>query len=141
MDSSVPLTILTILCNRAKNTQKTGIVFSEQLLYVMTSKWLYAQGRFNYDRGTNFQENYSLNGTGAEILTNSDGTYRGSYNLNNTTTTDINADFLVGGNKQFGKFSVDASIGGNTLRSEFKNMNQSSRILQSQIFILFRTVR
>jgi TonB-linked SusC/RagA family outer membrane protein len=95
------------------------------LRYDITS-WLYAQGRFNYDRGTNFQENYSLNGTGSETLTNSDGTYRGNYNLSNTTTTDINADFLVGGNKQFGKFSVDASFGGNTLRSEFKNMNQGS---------------
>ena len=95
------------------------------LRYDITS-WLYAQGRFNYDRGTNFQENYALNGTGAEVLTNSDGTYRGNYNLSQITTTDINADFLVGGNKQFGKFSVDASFGGNTLRSEFKNMNQSS---------------
>lgn len=95
------------------------------LRYDITS-WLYAQGRFNYDRGTNFQENYALNGTGAEVLTNSDGTYRGNYNLSSTTTTDINADFLVGGNKQFGKFSVDASFGGNTLRSEFKNMNQTS---------------
>ena len=58
--------------------------------------------------------------------TNNDGTYRGNYNLNQTTTTDINADFLVGGNKEFGKFSVDASFGGNTLRTEFKNMNQNA---------------
>ena len=62
-------------------------------------KWLYAQGRFNYDRGTNFKENYTLNGTGAEVLTNSDGTYRGSYNISQTTTTDINADFLFGGSR------------------------------------------
>jgi len=89
-------------------------------------KWLYAQGRFNYDRGTNFQENYTLNGTGFETLTNSDGTYRGSYNINQTTTTDINADFLFGGSKEFGKFSVDASFGGNTQRSEFRNLNQSA---------------
>lgn len=89
-------------------------------------KWLYVQGRFNYDRGTNFQENNTLNGTGAEVLTNSDGTYRGSFNISQTTTTDINADFLVGGSKEFGKFSVDASFGGNTQRSEFRNMNQSA---------------
>jgi TonB-linked SusC/RagA family outer membrane protein len=88
--------------------------------------WLYAQGRFNYDRGTNFSESYSLNGTGAEVLTNSDGTYRGNYNISQTTTTDINADFLVGGNKAFKKFSVDASFGGNTLRTEFRNLNQGS---------------
>lgn len=89
-------------------------------------RWLYAQGRFNYDRGTNFQENYALNGTGAEVLTNSDGTYRGNYNINQTTTTDINADFLFGGSKEFDKFSVDASFGGNTQRSEFRNLNQSA---------------
>ncbi len=94
------------------------------LRYDITS-WLYAQGRFNFDRGDNFAEWNTLNGTGAAVLTNSDGTYRGSYNLNQTISTDLNADFLVGGSKQFGKFSVDASFGGNTLRSEFRNPNQS----------------
>jgi TonB-linked SusC/RagA family outer membrane protein len=88
--------------------------------------WLFAQGRFNFDRGNNFTEWYALNGTGAEVLTNNDGTYRGSYNLARTTTTDINADFLIGGSKEFGKFSVDAGFGGNTLRSQWQNMNQTS---------------
>ena len=88
--------------------------------------WLYAQGRFNYDRYTNIAESYALNGTGAEVLTNSDGTYRGNYNIGQTTTNDINADFLVGGNKEFGKFSVDASFGGNTLRTQFQNLSQSA---------------
>jgi TonB-linked SusC/RagA family outer membrane protein len=88
--------------------------------------WLYAQGRYNYDHYTNFAESNALNGTGAEVLTNSDGTYRGNFNLSQTTTTDINADFLVGGSKEFGKFSVDASFGGNTLRSQFQNMNQTA---------------
>lgn len=88
--------------------------------------WLYAQGRFNYDRGTNFTESNSLNGTGAEVLTNNDGTYRGSFNLNQSVGTDINADFLVGGNREFGKFSVDASFGGNTLRRKDHNLNQSA---------------
>lgn len=89
------------------------------------TSWLYAQGRFNYDRGTNFSESNSLNGTGAESLI-ANGTYRGSYNVSNTTTTDINADFLVGGNKEFGKFSVDASFGGNTLRGESKNLTETA---------------
>ena len=88
--------------------------------------WLYAQGRFNYDRGSNFTESYALNGTGAEVLTNNDGTYRGNFNLNESVGTDINADFLVGGSKQFGKFSVDASFGGNTLRREDHDLNQSA---------------
>jgi TonB-linked SusC/RagA family outer membrane protein len=93
------------------------------------TKWLFAQGRFNYDRGDNFAEWFALNGTGANTViatTTPTVTYRGNYNLNQTTTTDINADFLIGTSNQFKKFSVDASFGGNTLRTEFKNMVQTS---------------
>ena len=88
--------------------------------------WLYAQGRFNYDRGNSLTESNSVNAKGAATLKNSDGTYRGSYSITQSVSTDINADFLVGGNKEFGKFSVDASLGGNTLRSQFLSMNQNS---------------
>jgi len=98
------------------------------LRYDITN-WLFAQGRFNYDRGTNFSESYALNGTGSNTVvatTTPTLTYRGNYNVSNTTTTDINADFLIGSSNKFGKFSVDASFGGNTLRSEFKNMTQSA---------------
>jgi TonB-linked SusC/RagA family outer membrane protein len=104
---------------------RSRLLGTTTLRYDFTS-WLYAQGRFNYDRGDNFAEWNTLNGSGAEVLTNNDGTYRGSFNLSQTTNTDINADFLIGGNKQFKKFSVDASFGGNTLRSEFKNPTQSA---------------
>jgi TonB-linked SusC/RagA family outer membrane protein len=98
------------------------------LRYDLT-RWLYAQGRFNYDRGTNYMESFALNGTGSNTIvatTNPTVTYRGNYNVNSTTTTDINADFLVGTSHQVGKFSVDASFGGNTLRTEFKQMVQSA---------------
>lgn len=98
------------------------------LRYDITS-WLYAQGRFNYDRGDNFVESYTLNGQGANTTiatTTPTVTYRGAYNLNQTTTTNINADYLIGTSNQFGKFSVDASFGGNTLRAEWKNMVQSA---------------
>lgn len=93
------------------------------------TKWLYAQGRFNYDRGDNFAEWFSLNGTGANTTiatTTPTVTYRGNYNLNQTTTTDINADFLLGTSQQFGKFSADVNFGGNTLRSEWKNTVQTA---------------
>lgn len=88
--------------------------------------WLYAQGRFNFNRYNNFIENNATNATGAGVLTNSDGTYRGNYNLNNTWSTDINADFLIGANKEFGKFSANVNFGGNTSRNEYHNMIESS---------------
>jgi TonB-linked SusC/RagA family outer membrane protein len=94
------------------------------LRYDITN-WLFAQGRFNYDRGDNFAEWNTLNGTGTETLIDA-GTYKGTYNISQTTTTDINADFLVGANKEFGKFSADVSFGGNTLRGEFKNLTQNA---------------
>jgi TonB-linked SusC/RagA family outer membrane protein len=95
------------------------------LRYQFTS-WLFAQGRFNYDRANSFLEYNSLNGTGSASLFNGDGTYRGSYTLQQDNTHDINADFLVGGNKQFGDFSIDASFGGNTWRTKFQRMDQNS---------------
>jgi hypothetical protein len=98
------------------------------LRYEITN-WLFAQGRFNFDRGDNFAEWYALNGTGANTTiatTTPTVTYRGNYNLNQTTTLDLNADFLFGTSQQFGKFSVDASFGGNTLRSEWKNTVQTA---------------
>ncbi len=91
--------------------------------------WLYLQGRYNYDYATNFTESNELNGAGATTLLEGDtGLYRGRYDIQQTQTTNINADFLLGANKEFGKFSVDASFGGNTWRSEFQRNAQFSRL-------------
>ena len=65
--------------------------------------WLYAQGRFNYDRGNSLTESNSVNAKGAATLKNSDGTYRGSYSITQSVSTDINADFLVGGKQRVWK--------------------------------------
>lgn len=99
---------------------RTRLLGTTTLRYELTS-WLYAQGRVNFDRGTNFMEWNTLNGAGTTTPVNDDGTYKGNYNIRQVATTDLNADFLVGVNKEFGKFSVDASVGGNTLRSKWQS--------------------
>lgn len=76
--------------------------------------WLYVQGRYNYDYSISFSEFNNPGGIGTSVPTNADGTYKGTYNLSEEKGTDINADFLIGGSQQFGKFSVDASFGGNS---------------------------
>ncbi|MEO5944458.1 MAG: SusC/RagA family TonB-linked outer membrane protein, partial [Ferruginibacter sp.] len=114
-----------ILSGQKYKEERNRLLGTTTLRYDIT-KWLYAQGRFSLDRYNNFVENNASNATGAAVRTNSDGTYRGNYNINRTWTTDINADFLVGGNKQFGKFSVDASFGGNTLRSKYQNISETA---------------
>jgi TonB-linked SusC/RagA family outer membrane protein len=107
------------------NDDRNRLLGTATLRYDFTD-WLYVQGRFNYDHGTNFVEWNQLNGSGATTLFNGDGTYRGNYNLRQDVSTDINADFLIGGSKQFGKFSVDASFGGNTWRTQFQRNEQNS---------------
>lgn len=105
--------------------ERNRLLGTATLRYEITN-WLYAQGRFNYDRGTSFMEWNVLNGAGSNTLFNGDNTYRGNYNLRQETTNDINADFLIGANKEFGVFSVDASFGGNTWRTKFQRMDQTS---------------
>jgi len=114
-----------VLSGERYQEDRNRLLGTATIRYDITN-WLYAQGRFNYDRYTNFTESNAANATGAGVLTNSDGTYRGNYSISSTWTTDINADFLVCGGKQFGKFSVDASFGGNTLRSQFHNINENA---------------
>ena len=52
-------------------------------------------------------------------------TYKGSYSVGEGWGIDVNADFLVGFNKDFGKFSVDATFGGNTFRVKNHNFNEN----------------
>ncbi len=104
---------------------RNRLLGTASLRYQITD-WLYAQGRFNYDQGSGFMEWNQLNGSGSTTLFNGDGTYRGNYNIRQDLTTDINADFLIGGNKEVGKFSVDASFGGNTWRTQFQRNEQNS---------------
>ncbi|MBK7870517.1 MAG: SusC/RagA family TonB-linked outer membrane protein [Saprospiraceae bacterium] len=95
------------------------------LRYDLT-EWLYLQGRYNYDYSLSFVESHDPGGIGTSVPTNADGTYKGGYNLSEGKGTDVNADFLIGGGKEFGIFSVDANFGGNTWRVKNNNFNQSA---------------
>jgi TonB-linked SusC/RagA family outer membrane protein len=88
--------------------------------------WLYAQGRYNYDYAIDFTETKSPGGIGTSIPTNSDGTFKGSYNVGEGWGTNVNADFIVGVNKKFNKFSVNASFGGNTFRVKNHTFNENA---------------
>lgn len=115
-----------IQTNQKWTEDRNRLLGTSTLRFDITN-WLYAQGRFSYDKYNSFTESNTTNAAGAATRINtSDNTYRGSYNISHTWTTDINADFLIGGNKEFGKFSVDANFGGNTQRSQFYNINESA---------------
>ena len=103
----------------------------DRFLGTMTARydvtdWLYVQGRYNYDYAVSFTETKNPGGIATSIPTNSDGTFKGSYNLGESKGTNINADFLVGASKKFNKFSVDASFGGNTFRVNNHNFSENA---------------
>ena len=80
--------------------------------------WLYIQGRYNYASSSNASETKDPGGIGTSNPFNSDGTYKGSYSRGSSWSKNINAEFLLGYNKRFGKFTTNANFGGNTRRSE-----------------------
>ena len=88
--------------------------------------WLYIMGRYNYNYSVNTNESKIPSGIGTSVATNADGTYKGTYNISQGKGTEVNADFLLGANKEFGKFSVEASVGGNTYRTEGNGTSQTT---------------
>lgn len=90
------------------------------------TKWLYLQGRMNMDYGVSFLEQNFPTGVGTSTPLNQAGTgFNGTYSANTSTNRQINADFLLGGNHQFGDFSIDLSVGGNIYTNYSRTFNQS----------------
>ena len=79
--------------------------------------WLYIKGSYNYDYSYSYTEQKTPGGIGAsQGPTYADGTYRGEYRLIDSKGTNVNADFMLGFDKTFDKFSVNTFFGGNTYR-------------------------
>jgi len=87
--------------------------------------WLYIQGRYNYNSSSSATEEKVPAGIGVSNPKNSDGTYRGSYSRGSNWSNSINAEFLLGYNKRFGKFTTNANFGGNTRREESNGVSLS----------------
>jgi TonB-linked SusC/RagA family outer membrane protein len=107
--------------------QNTGDRFlgTATLRYDITS-WLYAQGRFNYDYSIDYRESKVPGGIGtSQPMNTADGTWKGSYNVGEWWGTDVNADYLIGASKKLSRFTVDASVGGNTRRGRDHGFNQT----------------
>lgn len=90
------------------------------------TKWLYLQGRVNMDYSIPFFETNTPTGVGTATLLNGAGTgFNGTYGVNSSTDRQMNMDFLLGGNKNFGNFSFDMSLGGNQFAVRNRNFDQS----------------
>lgn len=97
-------------------------VFGNALVRYQLLDWLYVQGRIGQDY---FNRPYNYNRpTGTRSLTAAPaGLYNGIYYQDVTTFRETNLDFLVGGNREFGDFGVDITLGGNRLKQRTENIS------------------
>lgn len=106
------------------NDIRDRLLMTASLKYELTD-WLYAQGRINYDYSDNARDFNTPTGRGSSTAINGAGTgFNGTYEIRNGRGTDLNADFLIGANKEFGDFSVDLSVGGNLYKTHFSDSRQ-----------------
>ncbi len=78
-------------------------------------KWLYAQGQIGMDWYTRNNNFLTPQGTGYQR--------GGSKSETSNFIREINQEWMLGGNKQFGQFGVNAFVGGNKMVRESESIN------------------
>jgi len=109
-----------IAYKRFENVRRDRIIGSTSLRYQLLN-WLYIQGRIGqdyYSRPYNYDKPTGTRSVGAT----STG-FNGFYYQDITTYRERNMDFLLGGNKTFGNFGVDITLGGNQLQQIYDNIS------------------
>jgi TonB-linked SusC/RagA family outer membrane protein len=98
------------------------------------NKWLYLQGRVNADFGYNNNENNNPSNYAPNAPINSaTGGWAGSYGVSTGFNKQINTDFLLGTSHKIGKFTIDASVGGNmyTVDNNFSNQSVTDFVVRN----------
>jgi len=113
------------LMGRQFNKQTKDHLLGTVTLRYQFFDWLYAQGRVNMDYSVvPFERN---DPTGMLALSPAPaGQFNGLYTVNNNTNRQMNMDFLLGGGKKFGDFSMDFTFGGNTFPSYNQNFTETA---------------
>jgi TonB-linked SusC/RagA family outer membrane protein len=121
--------------NRNRGDRLLGTVSTKYQLL----KWLYLQGRVavNYDVAHNERNNPTGGGGfGTANLgiyyDNTRTTYNGTFDVDQSQSKDINYDFILGGNKEFGDFSVDFGFSGNRRTNVGRGTNVGSEAFLSK---------
>ncbi|GAB3548439.1 SusC/RagA family TonB-linked outer membrane protein [Spirosoma fluminis] len=87
-------------------------IFGNLALRYQITDWLYLQGRIAQDYYIRNQD-YNIPNGYAPIAKAPTGYVNGSYTQDVRQNTERNIDFILGGNKTFGKIGVDVALGGN----------------------------
>lgn len=98
-------------------------LFGNILLKYDFLPWLYVQGRVGQDWSATDTENNEP--TGTAYLRPAASGFNGSYAIGKSVFRELNYDFLVGLERTFGKFSLDAQFGGNAMDRESSGVRTS----------------
>ncbi len=107
---------------RFENVRRDRILGNMSLRYQLLD-WLYIQGRIGQDYYTR-PYNYDRP-TGTRSIGAAATGFNGYYYQDVTTYRERNMDFLLGGNKTFGNFGFDITLGGNQLQQVYDNISTS----------------
>lgn len=99
-----------------QNDIRDRILASGSIRYNITD-WLYTSGRIGLDWYTRRATNLTPEGTGYDLA--------GNRQENENRVQETNVEWMLGANKTFGKFNVNALVGGNSMhrKSEFLGLN------------------
>ncbi len=98
---------------------------SAQLRYDITP-WLYISGRGAMDWYVRKANNLSAEGTGYDLV--------GGRSQSDVTSKEVNFEGLLGFNKTFGKFNVNAFVGANKMRRQYENLQGNGSGFNVQFF-------
>lgn len=97
-----------------KTDNKDRFITSGSLKYQLTD-WLYVQGRVGLDKYQRRSEGLTPEGTGYQL--------GGARNAGSWNVQELNAEYTIGFNKDFGKIGINAFAGGNRMRRKYEYTN------------------
>jgi TonB-linked SusC/RagA family outer membrane protein len=98
-------------------------LYGNALLRYQVAPWLYAQGRIGQDWNAS---DHNVNGpTGTASTAAAASGFNGTFATDQSENREVNIDFLIGANKKFGVFGIDATIGGNTMEQKYQSISCS----------------
>jgi TonB-linked SusC/RagA family outer membrane protein len=99
---------------------KNNRIYGNMLLRYQVTPWLYAQGRVGQDW---YSADHNVNGpTGTAATGAAASGFNGTFSMDNRSNREINMDFLIGADKKFGAFGVNATFGGNTMKQVYQSI-------------------
>jgi TonB-linked SusC/RagA family outer membrane protein len=109
--------------NERHEQRKRDRLFGNMSLRYQFADWLYAQGRVGQDY---FSVVHNVNRpTGTAFLPPAPSGFNGNFYQDAETFRELNIDFLIGANKKFGDFGIDATIGGNQMDQKGQTLSTS----------------